>query len=441
MALNPSRHVLDNGATIITVENPTIPAVSLLAGVRAGTYQDPEGADGTAALVARVLDRGTATRSAESIADDLDSCGASLTTGAGRHQTSVSATCLADDFASVAAIAVDILRHPAFPTAEVQTRRAELVTAIRQDEDDPSARATDVLMETLYGRHPYGRRARGTIASVEALGSGDLKAFHEAWFMPSALTIAIVGAVDGKRAVDQVATALDSWTGNSSTRVQVPEAPRATARQLRALPMMDKAQTDVAYGFVGVSRRDPDYYAAWVMNNALGQYGLGGRLGDNIRERQGMAYYVFSVLDATLGAGPLMIRAGVAPSNVEQTLSSIDAELTEVLSRGLTSGEIAESKQYLAGSLPRQLETNASIASFLLSAELFGLGLDYDSRLPGLIAAVTDDEVQAVARRLMDPPTATIAVAGPWAGPPMPPMPEGPQMAQMPQTPQKGPPA
>lgn len=418
MPLNPRRHVLPNGATIVTVENPTIPAVSMLIGVRAGTYQDPPGADGTAALVARVLDRGTETRTAADIADELDTLGASLTTGAGRHQSSVSVTCLADDFAAVAATALDIVRHPSFPAAEVQTRRAELVTAIRQDEDDPSARATDVLMDTLFDGHPYGRRARGTVASVEAIDRSGLEAFHRRWFAPAALTIIVVGAVEHARVVELLAAALDGWSGDAAAGVRVPEAPRATERRLCVSPMMDKAQTDVAYGFIGLSRLDPAYYAAWVMNNALGQYGLGGRLGDSIRERQGMAYYVFSVLDATVGAGPLMIRAGVAPSNVEPTLASIDAELADVLNRGLTSAEIADSKRYLVGSLPRQLETNASIASFLLSVELFNLGLDYHERLPGLIGGVTDDEVQAAARRLMDPPTATIAVAGPWEGPP-----------------------
>lgn len=417
MPLSPSRYVLDNGATIITVENRTVPSVSMLIGVRAGTFQDPPGADGTAALVARVLDRGTDRRTAASIADDLDNRGASLTTGAGRHQSSVSVTCLTDDFAPIADIALDIVRHPAFPAAEVETRRAELVTAIRQDEDDPSARATDTLMETLYAHHPYGRRARGTVASVEGLSREHLRKFHETWFVPSALTIAVVGDMESQRVVDHLASAVDRWTANARPSASIPDAPRATTRRLEAAPMMDKAQTDVAYGFVGVSRLDPDYYAAWVMNNALGQYGLGGRLGDRIRERQGMAYYVFSVLDATIGAGPLMIRAGVAPSNVEPTLASIDAELNDVLARGLTSAEIGESKQYLSGSLPRQLETNAAIASFLMSAELFGLGLDYDARLPGLIKAVTDDRVQATARRLLDPSTATIAVAGPWQGP------------------------
>jgi zinc protease len=180
---------------------------------------------------------------------------------------------------------------------------------------------------------------------------------------------------------------------------------------------MTKAQADIAHGFVGLRRSDPSYYAAWVMNNALGQYGLGGRLGDVIRERHGMAYYVFSALEATLGAGPLVIRAGVAPANVERAIAAIDTELASVRELGFTVTEIAESKQYLSGSLPRQLETNLGIATFLLSADLFELGLDYHERVPALLAAVTDDQVNGVARRFLDPDRATIAVAGPWQGP------------------------
>jgi zinc protease len=182
--------------------------------------------------------------------------------------------------------------------------------------------------------------------------------------------------------------------------------------------MPDKAQADVAYGFVGLTRSDADYYAAIVMNNALGQYALGGRLGDSIRERQGMAYYVFSSLDAGLAPGPLMVRAGVSAENVQRTLDSIDAELRAVLADGFTRAEVDDSKKYLIGSLPRQLETNGGIAGFLLSAELFGLGMDHDVRLPRLVAAVTHDDVARVARRLLDPARALIAVAGPWTGPP-----------------------
>jgi len=151
-----------------------------------------------------------------------------------------------------------------------------------------------------------------------------------------------------------------------------------------------------------------------VMNNALGQYAIGGKLGDSIRERQGMAYYVYSSLDATFGRGPFAIRAGVNAANVEKTIASIDTELTAVLENGFTDQEIDESKSYMIGALPRQLETNAAIASFLLSVESFSLGLDYDRRLPGLIGAVTRQGANAAAQRLIDINRATIAVAGPW---------------------------
>jgi zinc protease len=153
------------------------------------------------------------------------------------------------------------------------------------------------------------------------------------------------------------------------------------------------------------------------MNNALGQYALGGRLGDSIRERQGMAYYVSSTLDASLAEGPLMIRAGVAGPNVERTLASIDRELVMVRDEGLTPKELRESKQYLAGSIPRQLETNSGIAGFLINTELFGLGANHDEHLPSLIDAVTLNDANQVARSILDPSRAAVVVAGPWAGP------------------------
>jgi len=184
------------------------------------------------------------------------------------------------------------------------------------------------------------------------------------------------------------------------------------------VPMMNKSQADVAYGLIGIRRTDPDYYATWVMNNALGQYALGGRLGDSIRERQGMAYYVYSSLDASVAAGPLLIRAGVAASNVERTIASIDAELRGLRANGLTSTELDESKQYLIGSLPRQLETNAGIAGFLLTAQIFELGMDFDEQLPDLIAGVSLEAANAAVARLLDPDRATVVVAGPWEGPP-----------------------
>lgn len=426
MALNPKRTVLDNGVTVIAKANHTTPAVSLVVGVRAGAYSDPADREGVAALCARVLDRGTVTRPAEVIADDLDGRGASLSVVTGRHQMALSATCLSDDFGAVLALAADIVRHPAFPDGEVSTRRADLVTSIRQDEDNPAPMAVDAFARALYGSHPYGRKVRGSVTTVEGIRRQDLVRFYQKGFQPQAITVVVVGDVAEDAATAAIASVFGDWisggdkpvsSGDQPLGLSTPEVPDAVApgeRQLVTVPMMNKAQADVAYGFVGIRRSHPDYIAYSVMNNALGQYAIGGRLGDSIRERQGMAYYVFSSLDASLGAGPFTIRAGVSADNVERAIASIDAELTSVVTSGFTAQEIDESKSYLIGSLPRQLETNAAIASFLLNADFFGLGLDYDERVPGLVQAVTLEAANEAARQLLDPTRATIAVAGPW---------------------------
>ena len=366
-------------------------------------------------MCARVLDRGTVTRPADVIADDLDGRGASLSVVTGRHQMAISATCLSDDFGAVLALAADIARHPAFPDAEVSTRRADLITSIRQDEDNPAPMAVDAFARALYGSHPYGRKVRGSAASVESIRRQDLVRFYQKGFLPHTVTVVVVGDVEEEAAIAAIGRCFGDWTGDKAVDgAAVPDAIAPGARRLVTVPMMNKAQADLAYGFVGIRRADPDYIAYSVMNNALGQYAIGGRLGDSIRERQGMAYYVFSSLDASLGAGPFSIRAGVSADNVERAIASIDTELGAVLESGFTEQEIVESKSYLVGSLPRQLETNAAIASFLLNAEFFDLGLDYDVRLPGMIQSVTLEAANDAARRLLDPTRATIAVAGPW---------------------------
>ena len=419
--LNPKRVVLENGITVLVKSNHTTPAVSMLAGVRTGAFNDPPERDGTAALCARVLDRGTFKRSADVIADDLDGRGASLSVVAGRHQMALAATCLADDFEPVLALVSDVARQPAFSDAEIATRRDTLITSIRQEEDNPASVAGEAFAKALYGDHPYARKVRGTVPAIESIRRQDLVRFHQKGFDPSLMTIVVVGDIVEEFALAAIAKLFGAWPAAAKTPaadtavVKVPDPAARTERTLVSVPMMNKSQADVVYGFVGIRRSDPDYTAISVMNNALGQYAIGGKLGDSIRERQGMAYYVYSSLDASFGPGPFSIRAGVSGANVERTIASIDQELAQVLDTGFTAQEIEESKSYLIGSLPRQLETNAAIASFLLSVETFGLGLDYDQRLPGLIGAVTKATADAAARRLLAPAHATIAVAGPWS--------------------------
>jgi zinc protease len=412
--LAPTRHELASGAVSLAKESRMSPAVTIMAGFRAGSLHDTDERLGLAHLCSKVMDRGTATRSADQIADELDGRGVSLAVSTTRHALSLSCTCLAEDFEHVLGLVGDVVVNPAFPDEEIATKRGEIITSIRQDEDSPAVMAVETLFAMLYpNRHPYGRHAKGTVETVERITRHELIAFHAARVVPSSLSIVVVGDVEVPRAIEAVSLVFGDWRGPASEPDRVPSAGEATSRQSTVVPMMGKSQADIAYGFTTIRRADPLYHAAVLMNNVFGQYALGGRLGTRIREKQGMAYYAFSAFDANLGEGPLVIRAGVNPANVDRAIDSIDEEVARMAATGVTDEELEDSKRYLVGSMPRTLETNAGIATFLQNAEYFGLGLDYDVRLPGLIEAVTRDEVNAVAGRFLDPDRAAIAIAGP----------------------------
>ena len=415
--LNPSRSELANGVVVIAKQTRTIPAVTINLAIRAGSICDPANAPGAMYLLSRVIDRGTAGRSAAEIAEDLDSRGITLTTGVTRHVFSLACTCLSEDFDAVCALLGDIVMSPTLPEAELAIRKAEIVTAIRQDDDNPAMRAVESLMDLLYPRHPYGRRTKGTVEVVEDLTRERLAALRAERFAPSELSVVVVGDLPVERARDVAAGVFGDWLAPPPAAVQLPQVTTAMQRQRLVISMMNKAQADVAYGFTAIRRNDPAYYASSLMNNILGQYSMGGRLGDSIRERQGMAYYAFSSLDANLAEGPLVVRAGISRENVDRAVASIDDEIGRFAREGATVQELKESQQYLIGSMPRALETNAAIAVFLQTAELFGLGLDYDLRLPEHLRAVTLDEVNAAARRILDPDRASVVIAGPYEDP------------------------
>jgi zinc protease len=413
--LAPVRQVLDNGAVVIVKAAATIPAVTINATVRAGSLYESDAELGVSQLVSRVIDRGSARRTAEQIAGELEGRGVTPILRVTRHALSLVCTCLAGDFELVLDVVGDLLTGPVFPDDEVAKRRGELLASIRQDADSPAATATRELLGLLYpGGHPCGRPLKGRADTVERLDRGALVRFHRARFAPSTLSLALVGDLEPERAREAAERVFGPWRARPEPEPALPRAPATAERREAVVPMMGRSQVDIAYGFSTISRKDPGYCAYELFNTALGQYAIGGRLGDSIRERQGMAYYAFSVLDASLVESPLIIRAGVNPANVERTIASIDAEVARMARDGLTAQELADCQQYLIGSMPRTLETNTGIAAFLQTAEFFGLGLDYDLRAPERLRAVTLEQANAAARRTLDPERAAVAVAGPY---------------------------
>jgi zinc protease len=178
----------------------------------------------------------------------------------------------------------------------------------------------------------------------------------------------------------------------------------------RRLP--GKVQSDIVLGAPGITRADPTYYDTMMANLILGQLGMMGRLGDRVRERQGMAYYAYSDLRAGLLAGPWTVRAGVNPANEEAAMRAVLGEIRQFQESGPQEGELADARDFLIGSLAVRLETNSGIAQTLADIELFALGLDYIVRYPQLIRGIARDAAVEAARRFALHGYA-VAIAGP----------------------------
>lgn len=390
------------------------PAVAVNATLLAGSVHEPASLPGVAYLTKRTIDRGTADRTSADIAQLLDDRGVSLRSSVSRHTFSVTCVCLSEDFDDLLSLIADVVRHPVFAEDEIEKRRLQAITSVREAQDDPARMAARVLLAQLYGAaHPYGRSVKGTVDSLERITRADLVAYHARHFVPGALRLAVAGDVDPGQARDAAARVFGDWAGPEPADEPVAPPLPVPHRIERLTAMPGKSQSDIAYGFTTIRRLDPRYHAYQLMNTVLGQFGLGGRLADNIRERQGMAYYAYSTLDPNVGEGPLVVRAGVDPANVRRAIDAIDAEVRALGQHGPTDAEFDDARASLIGSIPRMLETNENIADFLLHTEQFGLGLDYDRRLPDLVRQVDIAHVREAARDVLDPSRAVVSVAGP----------------------------
>ena len=410
------RSVLPNGLVVLVHENPASNSVVVHGAIRAGAMVEERGQEGIAKFVASTLLRGTSRRSSREIAEELDQMGAGLSIRSYLEVTTFSGRSLAEDLPRLLDIAADVLIHPTFPGEEVEKVRGEMLTSIREAEQDTQKVAERAFRNLAFPEgHPHHKRPDGREEVVAALTREDLAQFHRAHFRPDATILAVVGDVRADRVVKLVEELFGVWPSDGpQAPLDVPEVslPSAPQREFVALP--GKSQADIVLGVPGISRRSEDYHATMVANLILGQLGMMGRLGANIREEKGMAYYAYSQLQAGLLAGPWWVRAGVNPRNVERAIEAILEEIRRLQEEPVDEGELSDARGYLIGSLAIRHETNQGMAQALVDMELYGLGLDYLVRFPGIVFGIDAEAIQKAAHRL-SLTGFTVAIAGPEA--------------------------
>ncbi|HSJ56809.1 MAG TPA: pitrilysin family protein [Anaerolineae bacterium] len=405
---------LPNGIVVLAYENPTSPAVVVAGSVWAGAIGEPPAQAGLARFTASMLMRGTERRAFAQINEELESVGASLGLHAGVHTAGFGGKSLTADLDLLLDVLADVLRHPAFPPAEVDTLQGQILTDLERRQHDTRRMARLAFDELLYPDHAYGRSVSGYLETVRGLGRDDLAGFYRDHYTPRGMIVALVGAVTTVDAVARVGAALGDWQAPQATaEMAVPPQVELGERRARHVPVPGKTQADVIVGWPGMTRNDPDHMAGTLANTVLGVFGMMGRLGDTVRDQQGLAYYVYSRLEAGLGAGPWLANAGVDPANVERAVEGIVAQVRRLRDEPVPADELADSQAYLAGSMPLRLETNEGVAGAILEMERYGLGLDYLQRYADLVRAVTPEQVRDVARGYLDPDTYVLATAGP----------------------------
>jgi zinc protease len=411
------RRELPNGVVVLARENFSSPSVVVSGYLPAGSIDDPRPQAGLADLAASALMRGTERWPFQELYERIESVGASLGFGAGKHVTTFQGKALAEDLGLLLDTLSEALRRPTFPPDEVRRLRGEKLTGLAIRDQDTGARAAMAFEEKLYPGHPYSVPDEGFIETVRGLTPSRLRGFHRARYGPAGTVVAVVGAVRAKGAFEEVAARFGGWSAvRPRRRAGIPtvSAPEGIVRT--EVPIPGKSQCDIVLGAPGPARSDPAYLAAAIGNNILGRFGLFGRIGDAVRESAGLAYYAYSSIGAGPGPEPWEVVAGVNPSNVERAIDLIRRELARFIAKRVTVEELSDNQANFIGRLPLQIESNEGVANALTYMERFGLGLDYYQRFPEQIGAVTREQVLETARRFLHPDRLVIAVAGPRGG-------------------------
>lgn len=368
---------------------------------------------GVARFTGGMLTRGSDGRTFDDLAEELDGLGASVSVGVGGESTDIAAMSLVEDSDRVLEILSGMILRPDFSKREVEIVRGQMLSGLRQSKNSTRAMADRVMRETLYPEgHPFHQRSGGTEESLAAIDRDALRAFHARSYQASEVMISVAGGMSHEDSVALVDRHLGGWHG---------ETPRATVEPVaspdklerRDTALAGKTQSDIAMGLPAFNRAHPDYYALSVANMVIGRFGLMGRLGESVRERQGMAYYTFSSLEAGRSVGVWTAKAGVAPENVDGAIESIRSEVRGFIDGGPTEREFADSIGSLLGSLPISLETSGSMAGVAIDILYYDLGDDFLRRYRGIISALTPDALQTAAREHIDPDRLVVAVVGP----------------------------
>jgi len=409
---------LPNGLRLLVKEDHRLPFVEFRAVFRGGVLAETPANNGLTQLLGRMLLKGTRRRSAADIARDIESVGGSIDSFGGNNSFGVNLEVLSSDFALGLDVLSDVLLQPAFPPAELDRERQVQLAEIRAQKDHLLKSAGLAMRRALFGPAGYGLDVLGTEASLQALTTADLKAFHQQWAVPNNCVLAIYGAVQTAAVQQAVARAFGPWP-RAATLPEAPGAPFQMAdAPKRVTETRDKKQAVLVIGWPGVSLRSPERYALELLQEACSD--LGSRLFLRVREKLGLAYYVGAQNFAGLAPGYFAFYVGTEPEKAARVEQELLAEAELLRQEGLTAEELQRAKAKLIGQKKIARQDLGNFAFQTALDELYGLGYANFDTEDARFEAVTLADVRAVAQKYLQPAAFVVATVKPPASPPAP---------------------
>jgi len=400
--LKPARILTESGMTLLIQDQPSLPIITVNVLIKAGAVHDPDAKAGLAYMTAGMLEEGTKTRSATQLAQEIEFLGAEFNAKATNDFATATLRVLKKDAEHGFTLLADLLMHPAFAEKEVARVRDELLGVLQNEKDDPGTVAGKAFNAIIFKGHPYRRPTNGDEETVPKISRKDLVAFHDAYYRPNRIIMAIVGDIREAEAVELVKKHFGQWAPKETPAQPFP-SPEPLQKSVLKLIDKDLTQATVTLGHVGIDRKNPDFYAVSVMNYILGGGGFASRLVNRIRDEQGLAYDVDSGFDASVMPGPFSVNLQTRNASANKAIAAALAEIRRIRTEPVRDQELADAKAYLIGSFPLRLDTTGKLAGLLTLVELYGLGLSYFDDYPKAVAAVTKEDILRVAQKYINP--------------------------------------
>jgi zinc protease len=409
----PAEQTLPNGLRVIVIERTEYPLISAQLLIKNGGEVDPPELAGLADLTANLLTKGTQTRDATQIAQQIESLGGSIDSGARWDASFASVGVMSTKIQQAMEILADVVRRPTFKSEEVERLRQQYLDNLTLALGEPGSIASFVAARVVFGDSPYGHRISGTTESLTRITAADISKMHSRYYRPDNAILVIGGDITAKDGFALATKYFGDWQKPTTPLPTMSAAMETTAPKSGRVVVIDKpdaGQAAVYLARTGINRKDADYFRGIVTNSVLSGYS--GRLNQEIRIKRGLSYGAFSVLDTRRDVGPFVASAQTKNESGAAVADLLMGEISRLSSAPPADVELTPRKAVLIGNFSRNLETVNGLVGQVGSLALYGMGLDEINRYINNVQSITTADIQKFAGTRLDAKTSNIIIVG-----------------------------